>query len=781
MKWTKFFAGLALGSLVLTTGCGDLKKNDVVKQDLENSQLKLECDLDIDAFKFILEKNIGSAIGCLDKTLDLFIRVVESDRPGSLSRTALETFLIRNRTDFSVEDLNMVKAVFDINHLIFGDSPNYISQANKDKIINLAYVFNREASKNFELFESKIEVPFATHKEVHVDRITKSANIIAKELRNIFNPNRNGEVHRLDIIKLLENFSNADSRDAIEKAKKLLFAKKILIGGYNEEITHEEFYRLIYNLPKMIQVVFDLVRYKYLDIDQKSVFDLFSTDLNFIEEIIFSNVLGNRDEETLFELDQLIVGLGALIEDFKPTTYSPIIYEVKQLLMGGGAELVKGKDLKNLISHGKEIITKGQVFHQVYEHYNNILLSRSQVDIPVKDLMAKFPNFKREHLEDFSRIISKYRYLRGNFDSPYYSNSHYRNAAGAAEVAIFEYAIKIVAKKYGRATPGALGGYSFELDDVTGIINKFQEFLYDEGFVYPGRNAKTAETVTLMGSLFQYQSDKNKMLDVNELTEFAISLFSGDTVGSKLNKALLTECSVDKYNRVDPACYKKHFFQKLCSTSGSYYPRLVEWLGMDLKKCDEYQPTQLAMDYLNRSIQAARTCNNYSDQGKEEIPYSSGDSMTIFTAMLNIESTLARYDVRMNNNIMDKEEVLDAYEIYGPAIEGFINKMKGIELILARQLKREIFLYLIKHEEIPSGVQLLKFVAFDFKKRSTANRKTIASILVNIGAQGAPDTFECKWMRTPNHIPRNQEERDAWTPDIDERIAPNYERPLEIL
>ncbi len=789
MKLTNFFAGIALSSLVLVSGCGDLKKNNVVAQELENSQLKLECELDIDAFKNILEVNISSAIGCLDKTLDLFIRVVETDRPGSLSLDALNKFLLRYRTDIKPEDMKMITAVFDINHLIFGDSRNYISKENKNKIIDLAYTFNKEASKNFELFKcndevnpgcDKLEVPYLVHKQ-QLERISISANIIAKKLRDIFNPNRNGEIHRLDIINLLENFSTESSRDSIEKAKKLLFAKRLLVGGYKEEITHEEFYRLIYNMPKMIQVSFDLIRFKNIDIDQKSIFDLFSNDLTYVEEVIFSNVLGNRDEETLFELNELITGLSALLkpEEFNVKTYTPIIFEVKRLFMGGGQELVKGKDLKTLLAHGREVVTQGQVIHQVYEHYNNVLLSRSKVDIPVKDIVLHFPNFKREHLENFSRIVSNYRYFKGTFDSPYYSNSYYRNAAGVGEIAIFEYLIKIVAKAYGHETPGALGGYSFELDEVTGIINKFQDFLYEEGIVLPTRDAKTAETVTLMGSLFQYQSNKNKMLDVNELTEFAISLFAGDKVGKKLSAGLLDVCSVDKFDRIDPTCYKKNFFQKLCETSGTYYPRLIEWLGMDIKNCSAYVPTEIATAYLNRTIEAARSCNNYSDGAKEEIPFSSGDGMSIFTAMLNIESTMSRYDVRTNNNVMDKDEVMDAYEIYGPAIEGFINKMTGIELFLAKQLKREIYLYLIKNEKVPSGVELLKFVAFDFRKKAPATRKTIASILVNIAAQGEPDPFECKWMRTPNHIPRNQEERDAWTPDIDERILPNNLRPLE--
>lgn len=790
MKWTNFFATISLGATILLSGCGDLKKNDVVAQELENSQLKLECELDIDAFKYILEKNISGAIGCLDSTLNLFIRVVPSDRPDTLSLDALKRFLARYRTDISPEDLRMISAVFDISRLLFGGEPGFISRTDKNKIISFATVFNREASKHFELFACNedqnpgcrdLKIPFATHRQ-YQERIATSSNIIAKELRNIFNPDRNGEVHRLNIVKLLESFSTDSSQSDVEKAKKFLFAKRVLVGGYNEEITHEEFYRLIYNMPKMIQVVFDLVRFKHLDIDQKSMFDLFSNDLTSINDIVFSNVLGNRDEETLFELDQLIQGLSTLLkpEDFNPSVYSPVIYEAKQLLMGGGQELVKGKDLKQLISHARELITRGQVFHQIYEHYNSVLLSRSKVEIPVNDIRLNFPNFKLEHIQDFSRIISKYRFLKGSFDAPYYSNNYIRNAAGVGEIAIFEYLIKLASAKYGKKTEGALGGYSFDLETMTSLMGKFEDFLIETDLVLPGRYAKTAETITLMGSLFQFQSDRNGMLDVNELTEFVISLLSGGAVGDNIYNDLVKICEKDKYGRLDPVCYKQNFYKALCRTSPAYFPRLMEWGGIDPKKCDSYVPTEIMTAYLNRSIQAARTCNNYSDGAKEEIPFSEGDSTPILTAMMNIESTMSRYDVRNVNNIMDKEEVLDAYNTYEPAIEGIVNKMSGIARTVAMRVKREIYLFLIKFEKSPETVELLKFVAFDFKKRQPATRKTIASILVTIGEQSSePDTFECKWMRTPNHLPRTQEERDQWTPDIDERIAPNKDRPLE--
>ncbi len=789
MKWTNIIASIVLGATVLLSGCGDLKKNDVVAQELENSQLKLECELDIDAFKLILEKQIPSAISCLDSTLNLFMRVVPSEHPDTLSLDALQRFLARYRTDISEEDVKMISSVFDISRLIFGGQPGFITRADKDKIINLAYIFNREASKHFELFESDIKVSYQQHKDIHQARIGTSANIIVKELRNAFNPNRNGEIHRLDIVKLLESFSTSTSNTDIAKAKKFLFAKRLLVGGYKEEITHEEFYRLIYNMPKLIQVIFDLIRFQYLEINQKSMFDLFSADLTYINEIIFSNILGDRSEETLFELPELIDGLSALLNDkvkpgeklkFDPRVYTPVIFEAKQLLMGGGAELVKGKDLKVLINHAREVLTRGQVFHKIYEHYNAVLLSRSKVEIPVSDIRLNFPNFKLEHIQDFSRIISKYRFLRGSFDSSYYTDTYIRNAAGVGEIALLEYAIKLASEKYGVKTEGALGGYSLDLDTLTALMGKFEDFLVETDLVLPGRYAKTAETITLMGSLFQYQSDRNGMLDANELTEFAVSLIGAGKVGEKVYEDLKKVCKRDIYNRLEPGCYRANFYKALCRTSSAYFPRLNSWAGINTADCSKIQPSDVANQYFTRAVQAARTCNNYTDGGKEDIPFSDSDSTPILTAMMNIESTMSRYDVNLNN-IMDKEEVQTSFQTYEPAIEGIVNKMSGIGRTVAMRLKREIFMYLIKFEKAPETMELLKFVAVDFKKRQPATRKTIASILVTIGEQSSePDPFDCKWMRNPNELPRTEEQRDQWTAPAEVPESEKWKQPGEL-
>jgi hypothetical protein len=125
----------------------------------------------------------------------------------------------------------------------------------------------------------------------------------------------------------------------------------------------------------------------------------------------------------------------------------------------------------------------------------------------------------------------------------------------------------------------------------------------------------------------------------------------------------------------------------------------------------------------------------------------------IFMAIMHIETTILRWDVRNRNNIMDADEVMDAYNIYSPALDGFLEDKPAI----IKKLKKQIYQYMVKYEQIPNEKDfgsLWKFVKFlmSFNKQAPGNRKTIGSILVTIGEQGVPSTFDCNLLRDPDNI-----------------------------
>jgi hypothetical protein len=165
---------------------------------------------------------------------------------------------------------------------------------------------------------------------------------------------------------------------------------------------------------------------------------------------------------------------------------------------------------------------------------------------------------------------------------------------------------------------------------------------------------------------------------------------------------------------------------------------------------------------LDKAILAARSCNHFTDGNKEEIPYEEGDIMTIMLALMHAETTVLRWD-KNGNNFMDSDEVNKAYEIYSPALDGFLEGKNPI----IKKFKKQIYQYMIKYEKIPDEKDfgsLWNFVKFllSFNKKANASRKTIISVLVVIGEQNrllqTSPQFNCNLLRDPLNIPRTVEE-----------------------
>ena len=752
-KFKKMQSSLLGLSLLLMGGCGDLLKSDVKKKELETTQFSVSCELSVTEFTKILEKNISSQIYCLKDNLYLFLRAVKSSKPGYLGRVELENYLLKNRSDFSPEMVKALKAVFDLNALITGEDSSYISKQNIDALVEFALKFNEEAALNIgPIFTSKASVSYILHQN-HKDRVSASTKSIMMALRKIYQPNRKEE-HSINITELLDQFSNDDTREELDEIREYLFAKKIILGGDKEIITHREIEKIILNLDKFLLILLDGVRYSYVQLNQENILELLRSDVANLTEILFDPDLGNRDDEFMVDMESLYKIANTFLEgtDFKVEDFKNIISEVKLILMGGDKETIVGRDLKELTTHANTVLKMGTVFHRIYKRFEIELESPKPISINFDEYRHSYPEHQNE-LAEFQRIVKKYRFFKGEFISPYYQHGFKRNAAGVFEVALFEYALKLLVKTYGSPSPngGTVGGYSIDNAQMKALVKKFEPDLVAMGLIQEGRGESTGNTISLLGTLFQYQSDNNKVMDVNEATEFALALFSGLSMASELHKDLKTICSTDAYDRLDPACLRENYFPRFCDKYYQYYPKMFAEYGA--KSCAEFVNTKASAEYLDQTIRAARNCNFYTDGDKEEIPYSESDLMLLITAMAHVETTVLRWDIN-ENNILDANEVDNGYAIYESAIDGFLDDYPSI----VRKFKKQIYFYLIKYEEIPavdsasSAWRLVKFLA-SLKKASPANRKTIASILRLIGEQSDKSAtgpkFDCNSLRNP--------------------------------
>lgn len=789
----------ALSSLMILSGCGDLFQKEVKEKSLESNRFKAGCELNIDDFTLILEEDISESIDCLGKTLHLFVKVVESKRAGYLSRTSLEKFIKRNRKDIKPEVLRALKSVFDINFLVYGEDPDFISTTNIDALVKVAKTFNQQASQNFKpIFIGRDSIDYDSYKFLRNNRILNSSAKVKTALNEIYNRSRQGKLHKLNLIDVLDSFKTETNEGSIEKVKKYLFAKRVMLGGDKDELTHLELGKLIDNFDAYVRLAMDGIRYKDIIFEQKDSIDFLKEDLTLLRNLIYTDE-NARDREYFFSLRE-VVDVAELIiedEDIDLDDYYDLIKEAKVILMQGRSDSIVGADLKRLIDHGVNVLETGEFFHRFWISESEYLeRERRNEDIPqgyqFSKLRSSFPS-QTARIEHFSRILKSYRFQKGKEASATYSSEWKRSPESAFEVFAYEYVLKLVMTKYGcpnntlnnkvicdvvaKGNQAHWGKDYVYLtkDHVADIILKFKSVFHKADLIYPGREVKTAETITLLGSLFQYQSDENKVFDVNEATEFVISLFTALEIANEVdrhftNLAKQNKCNRDEFGRIAPDCFRANFFQAVCFNYPDNFPKLFASLGATVRDSNRRLvcriPPSLQNDaFLQQSVNAARTCNFYPSNKLEEIYYTKGDLMSVFLAMMHIETTILRWDVRTVNNLMDPAEVMDAYNIYSPALDGFLEEMPP----MVKKLKKQIYQYLVKYEQVPNEKDfgsIWKFVKFlvSFNKSATANRKTVASILVAIGEQGAPDTFNCDCLKDPTRIPEDQSQCSSAAP-----------------
>src|SRR5690606_1620347 len=258
-----------------------------------------------------------------------------------------------------------------------------------------------------------------------------------------------------------------------------------------------------------------------------------------------------------------------------------------------------------------------------------------------------------------------------------------RTSQGNYEIAVFEYAIKVALKEYGIFQNGE---YYINQELLTQLLQKYSSLLIGEKIIDEGRIKNTGETITLLATLFQNQSNGDGLISVPELTEFVMTLFSAHRLASdmaiKMRESTDPACQIYRPSRsifvkkasdiqemFDPTCFRKEFGDFL-TTVVSDQERIQSYLA---KFTDYYLNSNLTYNeqemFLKKAEVFSRTCTVYNDG--TEVQMEEGDLFVIFAGLLNLEQTYLRFDTD-KDNILSPTELETAYEVYGGAVEGLV-------------------------------------------------------------------------------------------------------------
>ena len=757
--------------IINLTSCGDLfmVKKKEVEATLEQFA---SCDLDTRAFSYILEKNIKGDLECLEQKLNLFIDAVKTDRPGFISRSTLNDFIVNGPIDIDSEITDIVDSLFQLNFLIQGGERDYISKKQMSNLFEIAKHFNSRVWKLYKYFASDDEVNYARHiREREI--VAQEMNAIIQEVRKYFKNSRK----QIDVIdsELFISKMFYSNPDRVEMIRSLMFLKRLFVGGERFELTNIELKRAFDKIPDLTKVAFDVVKFnKYNFQDrQLTLIEILEKDLDILKKNIFSKFsYSDFAFDSSDVLNALIVNVPDIL-DMDLSQYLREFVKVKSILLESQEEYSDFTidEVHQVIQIADNFLFKSELFYRIYNYF------RDELDMPGPLTLDfnEFPTYSSEEqevLEDFARLSTQYRFVKGSFKMPFFSHEYGRNPDAYVELAGIELLVDKVMIRYGTPKEKARGGYDMDLDQATELVYDFKWVLKDLGIIKIGRKhgqeiQGIANNLVLMSTLFQYQSDgcagKDVCMEKPEITEFIMGMITALTVKDFFTETMLEYCkdSLDEFDRISPECFRNNFIHVVEAqipgdgrSLADYMPQMYSYLQQLVEEAPEGGQNTDSKSYLKFLFETesfTRSCMYFDEAKTEEVPLQARDAFSVFAGLLNVEATFLRFDTNQNN-LMDansrNDEVLYAYnQVYIGAIKALIDPDGGF----MTRFSKPIFQYLIKYGEVPDTGNIgniwrfVKFLLFKVNKKADATRTTISNILKTIGEQsGGDNPYKCE-------------------------------------
>lgn len=691
---------------VTLTGCGYM--SDKPPETVYKVNELQACQLDATKLAEIFKADQVDQIRCLQENLILFTKYVRSRESGSVSESELNSFIrkfFEGQSDSIIKGLSLI---FQLNMLLLKDEADRISKNNISPLFDLLVKVNQEAiiltQVLKEIDDVKNQGRFWELRAQFNASVTRFSEFTVRIIEK--SPGLQKQLNIKDF--LLDASARLGNKEINpETIDSLIFLKRILVAGDKQVITSNELSSLVAKLPKILTLSFDL--YYVKDTNFASDIDHTRFHLNNARDL-YSIIQFNQNDFELFSVDQIIKLAQDFIKDKDITKFKPSIIAIKSRLLGGKADSFSLRDLKNVIDIQHDIVEKIYFDTVTYSVYHTALEQDGPIHYLQKlDLPSQYDLLSARRVDelhaDFQNIAVNFRYFRSkNEGVAFYGNSYVRNKYGFLEASLLKWGSTKLLKAYGHKN--AEGAFQVSLEE-------FQTFLFDlkpilEEFKLWSPNPITfARNAILLADLFQNKSNGDLEVNIAEAAEYIQMITTAVEITDKFKGDLSSVCD-SGINKDDPlfetACFNEHFFDTLLGRYKKFFPRLITYVSPD-----NTDPAEVA-EYLKGVEGFARDVND------PKVPINKRDNILIIGAMLNIETTFIRFDLN-RDNIIDYNELVDAFKVYRSAIISMANLQKGQE-----GFAQSIFLYMVSKMEVPptgSWLQSAKF--FSFHKCASSN------------------------------------------------------------
>lgn len=696
----------------MSCGLSDDPPGDAGVFDLDN--LNGGCELNTENLNKILDEDVSKDIDCLETNLDQFVQFVRRENPNYIGRLELNKFIDKFFPESREVARDLLKLVYDLNTLLLKDPRDQLSVKKLNKLFQLFKIANSQGRRlNYSLKGLNEENYWQKRQDIFIDLEELTRAVLGVV---VFETNSDPRLQITGFIEELKNILDLnDDQLNIEKIKSFLFAKKLILGGDKESISSKEVVTLLDKTSDLVLLAMDAIFVKGMKFQNSTEEYYFYYDI--VKELK-GQFYPHQDTELIVEHKDIVI----IVEEFLGDKYNiksmeKSLQNIKEKFFGGAPDQYLFRDIMTVANWGLEF--SGMLYFNeiTYEHYSDQMNSPKAINgltLPKIENYHVFPTWMIKRMwENYEYISSNYRFFHDNDGKSHFFNYFKRYRSGFQTASMLRWVISKVVQVYGHFPPGKRRKEA-DVEDFKKLFVDLEGAAKELG-LWPEELDKFASEAVASADLFMYHADGNDSASAEEFTEYAINALHGFSIADKVHVELQKNCDLigEDGQSFTVSCFREYFLHAFFNELKfeRYYDKLYEYLR--LNGTDEVRKYLINIELYSRV------------DPNPEIPISKEDLNRIIVILTNLESAYLRFDID-KDGVLNRGELDLAFLVF----KNLVIKVAGLGNS-GDGLYKSIFLYLVKHMEVPSPLKLIWFHVFGKKKNITSTRYNISAILKN--------------------------------------------------
>ena len=769
---------ISLGILFFLSAC--LKREEPVELQPIQYFSTASCSLKIENIRYIFERDVREDIDCLEQNFESYIRIVRRRDDRYIHYLELKKFMQHFYGETRKVPDGIFESGFHLLSFLWGNADKKLPVDNIRQVFEFARLINRHVPPVLQEFRNE-NMMGQEHENYFLERdgFRKRLDAFGQEFGAFLDGGR-GKTEKtktINIKSLLGGMANGIlSEDNIAfYARYGGIFKRMLVGGNPHEVKYPEFMHLLEKFPRIVIFFKDFM---YLR-EQKSL-----AEAELLEPLLyeffatFSSLLYKdfSKEEVLLAADQVSFFVNHFYPKFQYDQFEPHFVFLKNKILASKGEDWSYEDIVALLGMGRNIFGSIHFNRLSYRYYKNlkeynIVLGASPPALDEYKIFAV--NDVKEYWKSFKLIITGYRYfkkshvgkdfqneMRGNF-SPLVEPLTYIDVDGYDEADRFDIIdellipddvsknLKILLEQNLLAryfdssentavkTLGEIGVIRFfvsklvEIYQQEGVVGKeeIRTCLEDFATLFKFLSVDIEVSDELVDYIFnqidllQFQSDGDGYAGVEEITEFASSLFFARRLAAKVYVDLRQGCPVDYDEEggryfFETDCYRKRFFTMFFSNRK--YEIYFNGLLNDPVLMESQQK------YWNYFLNLENLSKKRSEKNGKTMMDKEG-LVRLILVFFNMEGVCDRLDPD-SNGIVGAKEIGENYKIFRNFIYNQAVTLVP-EWLLNEKMLKTIYLYIVEKGKKPKALDLPYYHLVRKEEDITTDREKISQTI----------------------------------------------------